>query len=293
MGYNARMTIPSPGFRQKTLHLVRRLEEILLERGALPPAEACRLLLHSRRVPPALAARILQDLVAGDRRFLLDPAGSVVLAPAPAPLSPRLREARFTVLDLETTGGSPSSDRILEVGAVRVERGRIHGSFATLVNPGVPIPPFISSMTGIREEMVAGAPSFPAVAEEIAPRTTPNATDTVPPAGTVRSKIVMWVGQDASKKARPRRAGFIGLKPNPPNTILPTAIAKKEPIAGIHKGTCAEMLNANNSPVTTALPSLTVIGFFSNFSMTASRVFSRAGRTLLKSLAGRASAQSM
>jgi len=162
------MTIPSPGFRRKTLHLVRRLEEILLEKGALPPAEACRLLLHSHRVPPALAVRILQDLVAGDRRFRLDPAGAVALAPAPAPSSLRLREARFTVLDVETTGGSPSSDRILEVGAVRVERGRIDGSFATLVNPGVPIPPFISSMTGIREEMVAGAPSFPAVAEEIA-----------------------------------------------------------------------------------------------------------------------------
>ena len=162
------MTIPSQGFRQKTLHLVRQLEEILLERGPLPPAEACRLLLHSRRVPPALAARVLQELVAGDRRFRLDPAGALALAPAPAPSSLRLREARFTVLDLETTGGSPSSDRILEVGAVRVERGRIDGSFTTLVNPGVPIPPFISSMTGIREEMLAGAPSFPSVAEEIA-----------------------------------------------------------------------------------------------------------------------------
>jgi DNA polymerase III epsilon subunit family exonuclease len=162
------MTIPSPGFRQKTLRLVRRLEEILLEKGALPPAEACRLLLHSHRVPPALAARILEDLVAGDRRFRLDLAGAVALAPAPAPSSLRLREARFTVLDLETTGGSPSSDRILEVGAVRVEKGRIDGSFTTLVNPGVPIPSFISSMTGIREEMVAGAPSFSAVAEELA-----------------------------------------------------------------------------------------------------------------------------
>ncbi len=162
------METPPPGFRQKTLRLVQHLEEILLERGPMPASEACTLLLHTRRVPSALAARVLHDLVAGDRRFQLDRTGTVALA-TPAPLPPvRLREARFTVLDLETTGGSPSADRIMEVGAVRVEKDRIRGSYTTLVNPGVPIPPFISSMTGIREEMLAGAPSFSAVAEKIA-----------------------------------------------------------------------------------------------------------------------------
>ena len=161
------MTIPPPAFRQKTLLLVGRLEEILREQGPLPAAEVCRILLRTHHVPPPLASRILEDLVEGDRRFRLDSSGAVALAAVPALPPLRLREARFTVLDLETTGGSPSSDRILEVGAVRVERGRIDGSFATLINPGVPIPSFISSMTGIREEMVAGAPPFSAVAEEL------------------------------------------------------------------------------------------------------------------------------
>ena len=162
------MTIPSPGFRRRTLLLVQRLEEILTERGPLPAAEACRLLLQSHQVAPPLADRILQDLVGEDRRFCLDPSRGVALAP-PSTLPPlRLREARFTVLDLETTGGSPSGDRILEVGAVRVEQGGIDGSFSTLVNPGVPIPSFISSMTGIREEMIERAPAFSAVAEDVA-----------------------------------------------------------------------------------------------------------------------------
>lgn len=161
------MATSPDGFRQKTLLLATRLENILRERGPVPAEEACRLLLQTRRISPVLASRILRELVTGDRRFRIDDGGSVTLAAvAPRP-NASLREARFTVLDLETTGGSPSNDRILEVGAVRVERGRIGESFTTLVNPGTPIPSFISSMTGIREEMVAAAPAFLAVAEDL------------------------------------------------------------------------------------------------------------------------------
>jgi DNA polymerase-3 subunit epsilon len=49
-----------------------------------------------------------------------------------------------------------------------VEAGRLSGTFATLIDPGVPIPPFISSMTGILKEMIEGAPSFLAVGDELA-----------------------------------------------------------------------------------------------------------------------------
>jgi DNA polymerase-3 subunit epsilon len=69
-----------------------------------------------------------------------------------------LRDVTFVVVDLETTGGSPASAQITEIGAVKVRGGEILGEFQSLVDPGVPIPPFISVLTGITDTMVASAP---------------------------------------------------------------------------------------------------------------------------------------
>ncbi len=69
-----------------------------------------------------------------------------------------LLEVTFVVLDLETTGGAPDGNGITEVGAVKVRGGEPLGEFATLVNPGGPIPPFITVLTGITEAMVLPAP---------------------------------------------------------------------------------------------------------------------------------------
>lgn len=69
-----------------------------------------------------------------------------------------LHQITFVVVDLETTGGSPASAEITEIGAVKVRGGEILGEFQTLVDPGVPIPPFISVLTGITDATVAGAP---------------------------------------------------------------------------------------------------------------------------------------
>ena len=74
-----------------------------------------------------------------------------------------LHEVTFVVVDLETTGGSPASAEITEIGAVKVRGGEVLGEFQTLVNPGVPIPPFISVLTGISDPMVAGAPRLRSV----------------------------------------------------------------------------------------------------------------------------------
>jgi DNA polymerase III subunit epsilon len=69
-----------------------------------------------------------------------------------------LPEVEFVVVDLETTGGSPTDSRITEIGAVKVRGGERTGVFETLVNPGVPIPRQISHLTGIDDLVVAGAP---------------------------------------------------------------------------------------------------------------------------------------
>ncbi|NLU77432.1 DEDD exonuclease domain-containing protein [Micromonospora sp. HNM0581] len=64
----------------------------------------------------------------------------------------------FVVVDLETTGGAPDSGGITEIGAVKVRGGEELGVLATLVNPGVPIPPFITVLTGITQAMLLPAP---------------------------------------------------------------------------------------------------------------------------------------
>jgi DNA polymerase-3 subunit epsilon len=76
-----------------------------------------------------------------------------------------LVDTTFVVVDLETTGGAPDGGGITEIGAVRVRGGEELGILATLVNPGQPIPPFITVLTGITEAMVVPAPPI----EEVLP----------------------------------------------------------------------------------------------------------------------------
>ena len=80
--------------------------------------------------------------------------------PTLASLGTPLRDVTFVVLDLETTGGAPDGNGITEIGAVKVRGGEQLGEFGTLVNPGGPIPPFITVLTGITEAMVLPAPSI-------------------------------------------------------------------------------------------------------------------------------------
>jgi len=75
-------------------------------------------------------------------------------------LGRHLSATTFVVIDLETTGGSPGLNAITEIGAIKVQGGQILGEFQTLVNPGVPLPPFITVLTGITEAMLLPAPSI-------------------------------------------------------------------------------------------------------------------------------------
>src|SRR5580700_8352929 len=86
-------------------------------------------------------------------------AGSAVAEPAEA----RFAELEFAVVDLETTGWSPGVAAITEIGAVRVRGGLRQGEFASLVNPGMPVPPGIADLTGITDWMLAAAPRLGAV----------------------------------------------------------------------------------------------------------------------------------
>ncbi|MDE6989891.1 MAG: PolC-type DNA polymerase III, partial [Lachnospiraceae bacterium] len=75
-------------------------------------------------------------------------------------------DAAYVVFDIETTGFSPVTNRIIEIGAVKVENGQITDRFSAFVNPQVPIPFEIEKLTGISDSMVIDADTI----EVILPR---------------------------------------------------------------------------------------------------------------------------
>jgi DNA polymerase III subunit epsilon len=117
--------------------------------------------------PGAAAAAVFQ-LLGGDPRFRVDGQGVWSLDPALAPLGTSLAEVPFAVVDVETTGGGLGyGHRIIEFAVVEVRGGRIVDEYETLVNPGRFVPGGVTALTGITNQMVAGAPWFEHVADEI------------------------------------------------------------------------------------------------------------------------------
>jgi DNA polymerase III epsilon subunit family exonuclease len=134
----------------------------LLERRGRPleVGHVAAQLLRLRRCPERLQRRLVAEIVEGDARLAWLGRDLVGLAPddwADLPLA----GATFCVVDLETTGGSPGTSRITEIGAVRVRGLAIEERFTTLVNPLRPIPPVVTDITGIDDALVAHSPEIP------------------------------------------------------------------------------------------------------------------------------------
>jgi DNA polymerase-3 subunit epsilon len=127
--------------------------------GCVPATEVASIILNLPEVEAELASILVADLIKEDRRLRLRDDHMVEVACDDAERR-LLSESDFVVVDLETTGAKMPPGRIMEIGAYRVSRGRVSAEFQTLVNPETPIPPFISRLTGINEEMVARAPRF-------------------------------------------------------------------------------------------------------------------------------------
>ena len=70
-------------------------------------------------------------------------------------------------LDIETTGGSHTRDRITEVALIKIEQGIVAAKWETLVNPGIPIPRNITGLTGITDAMVKESPKFEEIAGDL------------------------------------------------------------------------------------------------------------------------------
>lgn len=94
-------------------------------------------------------------------RMNMDADSDAAWQPSIGDMGQALLDTTFVVVDLETSGGSPFAGAgITEIGAVKVCGGQIIGEFQSLVNPGTPIPDYITELTGISYAMVHGEPSI-------------------------------------------------------------------------------------------------------------------------------------
>jgi DNA polymerase-3 subunit epsilon len=117
------------------------------------------------------ASAAVFHLLGTDPRFLVDAEGMWTLDPTVVPLGAPLAEIPFAVVDVETTGrGNWLGHRMIEIAVVEVRGGAVVDHYETLLNPGQRVPSEITSLTGITAEMVAGAPYFDHVADEVASR---------------------------------------------------------------------------------------------------------------------------
>jgi DNA polymerase-3 subunit epsilon len=155
-------------FTQRSRHTAakEKLHAFLQTRPAGADArELAGLFFMGAGSDPGLGARLIQGLIGGDPNFIFEAATGLWSLRRSVGLRVPLDEARFVVVDLETTGGRAAPGSIIEIGAYRMEGRRIAESFQSLVRPRMRIPRFIAGLTSITDEMVAGAPPI----EEVLP----------------------------------------------------------------------------------------------------------------------------
>lgn len=140
----------------------------MLRDGPAATGELAREVLGLDGHPGAAAAAVFA-LLGRDDRFEVDGDGRWSLRGGSArrPGAP-LSRLCYAVVDVETTGGShEGGHRITEVAVVEVRRGAVTDSFHTLVHPGRPVWRSAERLTGITDAMLAGAPAFDEIAEEV------------------------------------------------------------------------------------------------------------------------------
>ena len=146
--------------------LVQDTIDVLNDSGGRAPAshiaDAVFKLSH---IDDELASLLVADLIRNDRRFRIGDNHTIELLEDDWG-GRLLKELEFVVVDVEATGAKTPPNRLIELGAYRIRDGRIVDKFLTLVNPEIPIPRFVASLTGISNDMVKKAPVF----ADVAPR---------------------------------------------------------------------------------------------------------------------------
>ena len=131
--------------------------------GRAPASEIVDAVFKLSHIDDELAGLLVADLIRNDRRFKISENNTVELQ-ADDRQSRLLKDLDFVVVDVEATGAKTPPNRLIELGAYRIRGGRIVDKFLSLVNPEIPIPRFVASLTGISNEMVKRAPVFAEVA---------------------------------------------------------------------------------------------------------------------------------
>jgi DNA polymerase III epsilon subunit family exonuclease len=132
--------------------------------GRAPATEIVDAVFKLSHVDDELAGMLIADLVRNDRRFKIE--NHTVELLRDDRQSQLLKDLDFVVVDVEATGAKTPPNRLIELGAYRIHDGRIVDKFLSLVNPEIPIPRFVATLTGISNEMVRQAPVF----AELAPQ---------------------------------------------------------------------------------------------------------------------------
>ncbi len=139
-----------------------------LEQGPLHTNELAKRVMGLDGHPGAAAAAVFA-LLGNDNRFHADGEGvwRIRAQRGPQP-GPALSALSYAVTDVETTGGPyERGHRITEIAIVEVRDGAVADAFETLVNPGRRIPENTTRLTGITNSMVARAPAFDEIAEQV------------------------------------------------------------------------------------------------------------------------------
>ncbi len=122
------------------------------------------------RTPRGLAERVARALLEADPRVTRTDDGRWVLARAVAAgdSSPALDACRFAVVDVEATGASPRHGaRVIEIAVAVLDGDRPTLAFESLVDPGTPIAPVVTRLTGITDAAVRLAPPFARIADAV------------------------------------------------------------------------------------------------------------------------------
>lgn len=160
--------VPGVRFRHDSVLVEKAVA--LLRDGPTRTETIATQVLGIRGGPPEVAERLVRELLRPEPAARLED-GEWTLGSGRPSAAVGFDRVGFAVVDVETTGGVAGRDgRIIEIAIVRVENRQIIDVFASLVDPGVRVSPWITRLTGIRTPMVRGAPAFRDLVPEVRER---------------------------------------------------------------------------------------------------------------------------
>ncbi len=156
--------LPYPNLISESLLINLTIDFLISIGGSASAVSVVDYVMKISKPDPNLARLLMSDLIGRDPRLSLNDDQVELISANHERID--LAETGFVVFDLETTGTKAPPCRVTEIGAYRVRNGRVAEEFHTLVNPEMPIPPFITLLTGINDNMVRDAPKFRDIASE-------------------------------------------------------------------------------------------------------------------------------